>query len=53
VQTASTLARPVRPGLYDSRRLYQIAQSLFAQADGGLFGTGFGRSLLNLPDGGR
>jgi cell division protein FtsW (lipid II flippase) len=25
---------------------YQIAQSLFAQADGGLFGTGFGESLL-------
>ena len=25
---------------------YQIAQSMFAQADGGLFGTGFGASLL-------
>jgi cell division protein FtsW (lipid II flippase) len=25
---------------------YQIAQSLFAQADGGLFGTGFGQALL-------
>ena len=32
---------------------YQIAQSLFAQADGGLFGTGFGQALLNLPGGGR
>jgi cell division protein FtsW (lipid II flippase) len=31
---------------------YQIAQSLFAQADGGLFGQGFGRSLLDLPKGG-
>lgn len=31
---------------------YQIAQSLFAQADGGLFGTGLGASLLNAPDGG-
>jgi cell division protein FtsW (lipid II flippase) len=30
---------------------YQIAQSLFAQADGGLFGQGFGRSLLELPGG--
>ncbi len=30
---------------------YQIAQSLFAQADGGLFGTGFGESLLNTPGG--
>jgi cell division protein FtsW (lipid II flippase) len=32
---------------------YQIAQSIFAQADGGLFGTGFGQALLNLPGGGR
>jgi cell division protein FtsW (lipid II flippase) len=30
---------------------YQIAQSLFAQADGGLFGTGFGQALLALPGG--
>jgi cell division protein FtsW (lipid II flippase) len=28
---------------------YQLAQSLFAQADGGLLGTGFDRSLLELP----
>jgi cell division protein FtsW (lipid II flippase) len=27
---------------------YQIAQSMFAQADGGLFGTGFGASLLRV-----
>jgi cell division protein FtsW (lipid II flippase) len=27
---------------------YQIAQSVFAQADGGLFGTGFGASLLQV-----
>jgi cell division protein FtsW (lipid II flippase) len=26
---------------------YQIAQSVFAQADGGLFGQGFGQALLN------
>ena len=32
---------------------YQIAQSLFAQADGGLFGTGFGQALLNLEGGAR
>jgi cell division protein FtsW (lipid II flippase) len=31
---------------------HQIAQSLFAQADGGLFGQGFGRALLELPGGG-
>ncbi len=30
---------------------YQLAQSLFAQADGGLFGTGFGQALIALPDG--
>ena len=28
---------------------YQLAQSLFAQADGGLFGQGFGQALLELP----
>jgi cell division protein FtsW (lipid II flippase) len=28
---------------------YQIAQSLFAQADGGLFGRGLGDSLIQLP----
>jgi cell division protein FtsW (lipid II flippase) len=27
----------------------QVQQSLFAQADGGLFGEGFGQSLLKLP----
>ena len=30
---------------------YQLAQSVFAQADGGLFGTGFGGSLLRGPTG--
>jgi cell division protein FtsW (lipid II flippase) len=30
---------------------YQLAQSLFAQADGGLFGTGFGQALIDLPNG--
>jgi cell division protein FtsW (lipid II flippase) len=34
------------------REGYQIAQSLFAQADGGLFGQGFGHALLELPGGG-
>jgi cell division protein FtsW (lipid II flippase) len=28
---------------------YQVAQSLFAQADGGLFGKGLGASLVELP----
>jgi cell division protein FtsW (lipid II flippase) len=30
---------------------YQLAQSLFAQADGGLFGSGFGQSLLTVGTG--
>jgi cell division protein FtsW (lipid II flippase) len=41
---------PLDPTLY--RRpggSYQIAQSLFAQADGGLLGTGFDQSLLRAP----
>jgi cell division protein FtsW (lipid II flippase) len=34
---------------YQSGGSYQLAQSLFAQADGGLLGTGFDQSLLTLP----
>jgi cell division protein FtsW (lipid II flippase) len=29
---------------------FQVAQSLFAQADGGLFGRGLGESLVQLPE---
>lgn len=42
---------PFRPDLVNDKA-YQIVQSLFAQADGGLFGTGIGQSLLQLPHGG-
>jgi cell division protein FtsW (lipid II flippase) len=31
------------------REGYQVLQSIFAQADGGLFGQGFGQSLLFIP----
>jgi cell division protein FtsW (lipid II flippase) len=41
---------PFRPDLVENKG-YQIAQSLFAQADGGLFGQGFGQALLELPGG--
>jgi len=41
---------PFDPRVVDDQG-YQIAQSLFAQADGGLFGTGFAQALLELPNG--
>jgi cell division protein FtsW (lipid II flippase) len=41
---------PFNEALYHERvgGSYQLAQSLFAQADGGLLGTGFDQSLLKL-----
>jgi cell division protein FtsW (lipid II flippase) len=41
---------PFAAGVVDKQG-YQMAQSLFAQADGGLFGQGFGQALLELPNG--
>jgi cell division protein FtsW (lipid II flippase) len=38
---------PFKPGVVDDEG-YQIAQSLFAQADGGLFGRGFGEALIDF-----
>ncbi len=44
---------PFEPALYNrTGGSYQVAQSLFAQADGGLFGRGFGEALLTFPCGG-
>jgi cell division protein FtsW (lipid II flippase) len=41
---------PFNPTLYSAPGgSYQLAQALFAQAEGGIFGTGFDRSLLRLP----
>ena len=43
---------PFARGVVDDEG-YQVAQSLFAQADGGLFGQGFGQALLFPPGGGQ
>jgi cell division protein FtsW (lipid II flippase) len=41
---------PFAPNVVDDKG-YQLAQSLFAQADGGLFGAGFGQALIAQADG--
>jgi cell division protein FtsW (lipid II flippase) len=44
---------PFNPHLYQSPLgSYQVANGVFAQAAGGLFGQGFGQSILTLPGGG-
>lgn len=46
-----TWMNPLDPRLYELQGgSYQIAQSMFAQADGGLFGVGFGESLIRTSD---
>ena len=40
---------PLEPKLFHNGVSYQLGQSLFAQADGGLLGTGFDQSLLVMP----
>jgi cell division protein FtsW (lipid II flippase) len=37
------------PYKYPQKSGYQVLQSIFAQADGGMFGQGFGQSLLYIP----
>jgi cell division protein FtsW (lipid II flippase) len=39
---------PFGPLFYKPGGSYQIAQSVFAQADGGLFGRGFGQAVLDV-----
>ncbi len=44
---------PFNPTLYhEPLGSYQIANGIFAQSAGGLFGQGFGQSALTLPNGG-
>lgn len=43
---------PLRPSLYNAATgasSYQLANSLFAQAAGGMFGQGFGQATLTIP----
>ncbi|HEV3284257.1 MAG TPA: FtsW/RodA/SpoVE family cell cycle protein [Solirubrobacteraceae bacterium] len=39
---------PLNRVLFNNGTSYQLAQSMFAQADGGLLGTGFDQSLLRI-----
>jgi cell division protein FtsW (lipid II flippase) len=50
-ERVETWLHPFRADIVDDAG-YQIAQGLFAQADGGLFGQGLGQALLQLPGGG-
>ena len=44
---------PFSPALYHKvGGSYQVANSIFAQAAGGMFGQGFGQAALTLPSGG-
>lgn len=44
---------PFNPRLYNATLgSYQVANGIFAQAAGGMFGQGFGQSVLSLPGGG-
>jgi cell division protein FtsW (lipid II flippase) len=48
-----TWLHPFSPRLYHAPLgSYQVANSIFAQAAGGLFGQGFGEATLTLPGGG-
>ncbi len=47
----SAWQHPFDPTLYEQiGGSYQIAQSLFAQADGGVWGQGFGEALISVGD---
>jgi cell division protein FtsW (lipid II flippase) len=48
-----TWLHPFNPALYHAPLgSYQVANSVFAQAAGGMFGQGFGEAVLRIPGGG-
>ncbi len=48
-----TWLHPLNPHLYHQPLgSYQVANAMFAQAAGGMFGQGFGQAALTLPNGG-
>jgi cell division protein FtsW (lipid II flippase) len=48
-----TWLHPLNPTLYHAPLgSYQVANAMFAQAAGGMFGQGFGQAALTLPNGG-
>ncbi len=48
-----TWLNPLSPRLYNAPLgSYQVANALFAQAAGGLFGQGFGQAVIQFPGGG-
>ncbi|MGO9495284.1 MAG: FtsW/RodA/SpoVE family cell cycle protein [Solirubrobacteraceae bacterium] len=48
-----TWLHPLNPTLYHAPLgSYQVANAMFAQAAGGMFGQGFGQAALTLPSGG-
>ncbi|MFZ0975613.1 MAG: FtsW/RodA/SpoVE family cell cycle protein [Solirubrobacteraceae bacterium] len=48
-----TWLHPLNPHLYrQPLGSYQVANAMFAQAAGGMFGQGFGQAALTLPNGG-
>ena len=48
-----TWLNPLSPDLYNAPLgSYQVANAMFAQAAGGLFGQGFGQAVIQFPGGG-
>ncbi|MBS1679967.1 MAG: FtsW/RodA/SpoVE family cell cycle protein [Actinobacteria bacterium] len=48
-ERVETWLHPYQDGFHGLGAGYQVLQSTFAQADGGLFGKGFGQALITVP----